>query len=191
MPSSPTRRAGRHFLQIPGPTNVPDRVLRAIDFPTIDHRGPEFATLGKSVLAGMKRVFKTTQGEVVIYPASGTGAWEAALVNTLSPGDRVLMYETGHFATLWHRMATRLGLEPAFIAGDWRRGVDPAAIEARLAADRAHKIKAVCVVHNETSTGVTSRIAPIRKAIDAAKHPALLMVDTISSLGSIDYRADE
>src|SRR5512145_3019596 len=186
-----TRRAGRHFLQIPGPTNVPDRVLRAIDFPTIDHRGPEFATLGKEVLAGMKRVFRTTQGEVVIYPASGTGAWEAALVNTLSPGDRVLMYETGHFATLWQKMAAKLGLEVDFIAGDWRRGADPEAIEKKLRADTEKRIKAVCVVHNETSTGVTSRIPEVRKAIDAAKHPALYMVDTISSLASIDYRHDE
>src|SRR5438067_2955571 len=185
------RRAGRHFLQIPGPTNVPDRVLRAIDFPTIDHRGPEFAGLGKDVLAGMKRVFKTTQGEVVIYPASGTGAWEAALVNTLSPADRVLMYETGHFATLWQKMAARLGLEVEFVAGDWRRRADPEAIEKRLRADADKRIKAVCVVHNETSTGVTSRIAEVRRAIDAAGHPALLMVDTISSLASMDYRHDE
>jgi alanine-glyoxylate transaminase/serine-glyoxylate transaminase/serine-pyruvate transaminase len=186
-----TRRAGRHFLQIPGPTNVPDRVLRAIDFPTIDHRGPEFATLGKEVLAGMKRVFKTTQGEVVIYPASGTGAWEAALVNTLSPGDRVLMVETGHFATLWQKMATKLGLEVEFLPGDWRHGADPEAIEKRLRADSAKTLKALCVVHNETSTGVTSRIAEVRKALDAARHPALFMVDTISSLASIDYRHDE
>ncbi|HEY3077965.1 MAG TPA: aminotransferase class V-fold PLP-dependent enzyme [Burkholderiales bacterium] len=185
------RRAGRHFLQIPGPTNVPDRVLRAIDFPTIDHRGPEFATLGKSVLAGMKRVFKSTQGEVVIYPASGTGAWEAALVNSLSPGDRVLMYETGHFATLWQKMAAKLGLEVEFIAADWRRGADPEAIEKRLRADVEKRIKAVGVVHNETSTGVTSRIAEVRRAIDAAGHPALFMVDTISSLASMDYRHDE
>src|SRR5260221_658333 len=185
------RRAGRHFLQIPGPTNVPDRVLRAIDFPTIDHRGPEFGVLGKNVLAGMKRVFKSTQGEVVIYPASGSGAWEAALVNTLSSGDRVLMYETGHFATLWQKLATKLGLEVEFIAADWRRGADPEAIEKRLRADSAKSIKAVCVVHNETSTGVVSRIAEIRKAIDAAGHPALFMVDTISSLASADYRHDE
>jgi alanine-glyoxylate transaminase/serine-glyoxylate transaminase/serine-pyruvate transaminase len=189
-PHSP-RRAGRHFLQIPGPTNVPDRVLRAIDFPTIDHRGPEFGELGKRVLAAMKRLFKSTRGEVVIYPASGTGAWEAALVNTLSPGDRVLMYETGHFATLWQRMAARLGLEVELIPGDWRRGADPEAIEKRLRADGAKAIKAVCVVHNETSTGVTSRMAEVRKAIDAAGHPALYMVDTISSLASIDYRHDE
>jgi alanine-glyoxylate transaminase / serine-glyoxylate transaminase / serine-pyruvate transaminase len=186
-----TRRAGRHFLQIPGPTNVPDRVLRAIDFPTVDHRGPEFGELGKSVLAGMKRVFKSTRGEVVIYPASGTGAWEAALVNTLSPGDRVVMYETGHFAALWQKMAAKLGLEVQFIAGDWRHGADPEAIEKHLRADAAKRVKAVCVVHNETSTGVTSRIPEIRKSIDAAKHPALLMVDTISSLASMDYRHDE
>jgi alanine-glyoxylate transaminase/serine-glyoxylate transaminase/serine-pyruvate transaminase len=186
-----TRRAGRHFLQIPGPTNVPDRVLRAIDFPTIDHRGPEFATIGKEVLAGMKRVFKSARGEVVIYPASGTGAWEAALVNTLSPGDRVLMVETGHFATLWQKMAARLGLEVEFLPGDWRHGADPEAIEKRLRADGAKNLKALCVVHNETSTGVTSRVAEVRKAIDAAKHPALFMVDTISSLASIDYRHDE
>jgi alanine-glyoxylate transaminase/serine-glyoxylate transaminase/serine-pyruvate transaminase len=186
-----TRRAGRHFLQIPGPTNVPDRVLRAIDFPTMDHRGPEFGTIGKEVLAGMKRVFKSTQGEVVIYPASGTGAWEAALVNTLSPGERVLMYETGHFATLWQKMAAKLGLEVEFIASDWRRGADPEAIEKKLRADADQRIKAVCVVHNETSTGVVSRVPEVRKAIDAAKHPALFMVDTISSLGSIDYRHDE
>jgi alanine-glyoxylate transaminase / serine-glyoxylate transaminase / serine-pyruvate transaminase len=186
-----TRRAGRHFLQIPGPTNVPDRVLRAIDFPTVDHRGPEFGELGKNVLAGMKRVFKSTQGDVVIYPASGTGAWEAALVNTLSPGDRVMMYETGHFATLWQKMAAKLGLEVEFIAGDWRHGADPEAIEKHLRADTGKRIKAVCVVHNETSTGVASRMAEVRKAIDAAKHPALFMVDTISSLASIDYRHDE
>jgi alanine-glyoxylate transaminase / serine-glyoxylate transaminase / serine-pyruvate transaminase len=185
------RRAGRHFLQIPGPTNVPDRVLRAIDFPTMDHRGPEFGTIGKEVLAGMKRVFKSTQGEVVIYPASGTGAWEAALVNTLSAGDRVLMYETGHFATLWQKMAAKLGLEVEFIASDWRRGADPEAIEKKLRADTDKRIKAVCVVHNETSTGVVSRVPEVRKAIDAAKHPALFMVDTISSLASIDYRHDE
>ena len=185
-----SRNPGRHFLQIPGPTNVPDRVLRAIDFPTMDHRGPDFADLGKAVLAGMKRVFKT-EGEVVIYPASGTGAWEAALVNTLSPGDAVLMYETGHFASLWQKMAGKLGLAPEFLAGDWRTGADAARIEQRLRADREHRIKAVCVVHNETSTGVTSRIGEVRKAIDAAQHPALLMVDTISSLASIDYRHDE
>jgi alanine-glyoxylate transaminase / serine-glyoxylate transaminase / serine-pyruvate transaminase len=184
------RNAGRHFLQIPGPTNVPDRVLRAIDFPTMDHRGPEFAELGKAVLDGMRRIFRT-RGNVVIYPASGTGAWEAALVNTLSPGDAVLMVETGHFASLWQKMATRLGLVPEFLPGDWRTGADPASIEKRLREDREHRFKAVCVVHNETSTGVTSRIAEVRKAIDATRHPALFMVDTISSLASIDYRHDE
>ena len=182
--------AGRHFLQIPGPTNVPERVLRAIDRATIDHRGPDFGALGREVLSGMQAVFKT-RSPVVIYPASGTGAWEAALVNTLSPGDRVLMAETGHFATLWKSMAVKLGLEPEFIPGDWRHGADAAAIEARLAADGSHAIKAVCVVHNETSTAVTSRIDLVRTALDRARHPALLMVDTISSLGSIDYRHDE
>lgn len=186
-----SRIAGHHFLQIPGPTNVPDRVLRAIDLPTIDHRGPEFARLGKSVLAGMKRVFRTEQGEVVIYPASGTGAWEAALVNTLSPGDRVLMAETGQFAALWQRLATRLGLQVEFLPGDWRHGADPVSIEKRLRGDTQQALKAVCVVHNETSTGVTSRIAEVRRAIDASGHPALFMVDTISSLASIDYRHDE
>ena len=185
-----TYRAGRHFLQIPGPTNVPDRVLRAIDFPTMDHRGPEFGVLGKSVIADLKKLFRTA-GDVVIYPASGTGAWEAALVNTLSPGDAVLMYETGQFAALWHKLATRLGVAPEFLPGDWRSGADPVAIGNRLRADPQHQIKAVCVVHNETSTGVTSRVAEVRSAIDAAKHPALLMVDTISSLASIDYRHDE
>jgi alanine-glyoxylate transaminase/serine-glyoxylate transaminase/serine-pyruvate transaminase len=182
--------SGRHFLQIPGPTNVPDRVLRAIDRPTIDHRGPEFSQLGIEVLAGLRRIFRTTQ-PVVIFPASGTGAWEAALVNTLSPGDRVLMFETGHFATLWHEMARRLGLRPDFVPGDWRHGVDPDAVEQKLRADGQHEIRAVCVVHNETSTGVTSRIPEIRAAIDRAHHPALFLVDTISSLASIDYRHDE
>ena len=182
--------AGRHFLQIPGPTNVPDDVLRAIDHPTIDHRGPEFQKLGLKVLADVRKVFQTAQ-PVVIYPASGTGAWEAALVNTLSPGDTVLMAETGHFASLWKKLAERLGLVPEFIPGDWRSGVDAARIHERLAADPQHRIRAVCVVHNETSTGVTSDIPAVRRAIDAAKHPALLMVDTISSLGSIDYRHDE
>jgi alanine-glyoxylate transaminase / serine-glyoxylate transaminase / serine-pyruvate transaminase len=191
MTLPPPRKAGRHFLQIPGPTNVPDRVLRAIDFPTMDHRGPDFAALGKDVLAGMKRVFKSTQGEVVIYPASGTGAWEAALVNTLSPGDRVLMVETGHFATLWQKMAAKLGVDVEFLPGDWRHGADPEAIEKRLRADGDKRLKAVCVVHNETSTGVASRISDVRKAIDAAGHPALFMIDTISSLASIDYRHDE
>ena len=182
--------SGRHFLQIPGPTNVPDRVLRAIDHPTIDHRGPEFAVLGKTVLAGIKRVFQTER-DVVIYPASGTGAWEAALVNTLSPGDRVLMAETGHFAMLWKKLAERMSLAVEMMPGDWRQGANPAEIEKRLRADVAQAIKAVCVVHNETSTGVTTPILPIRAAIDRAGHPALLLVDTISSLGSIDYRHDE
>jgi alanine-glyoxylate transaminase/serine-glyoxylate transaminase/serine-pyruvate transaminase len=190
MPKNSSRTAGRHFLQIPGPTPVPDRILRAMDMPTIDHRGPEFQRLGKRVLDGLKTVFKCA-GPVVIYPASGTGAWEAALANTLSPGDRVLMYETGHFATLWKTMAAKLGIVAEFIASDWRAGADPAAIEARLKDDKAHVIKAVCVVHNETSTGCVSRIDAVRKAIDAAGHPALLMVDTISSLASIDYRHDE
>src|SRR6476620_10110488 len=161
MRNQPSGHSGRHFLQIPGPTNVPDRVLHAIAFPTIDHRGPEFGDLGKEVVAGMKRVFQT-DGTVVIYPSSGTGAWEAALVNTLSPGDRVLMFETGHFATLWRQMAGRLGLDIEFVPGDWRHGVDPAAVEEKLAADKEHRIRALCVVHNETSTGVTSRVAEIR-----------------------------
>ncbi len=185
-----TYRSGRHFLQIPGPTNVPDRILRAIDMPTMDHRGPEFGKMGLEILAGLREVFQTRQ-PVVIYPASGTGAWEAALVNTLSPGDRVLMFETGQFATLWSKMAGRLGLKVEIVPTDWRRGVDPASVEAKLKQDREHSIRAVCVVHNETSTGVTSRIAAIRAAIDAASHPALYMVDTISSLASIDYRHDE
>lgn len=186
--------AGRHFLQIPGPSPVPDRILRAMSYPTIDHRGPEFGALGLKVLAGIKRIFKTQQ-PVVIYPASGTGAWEAALVNALSPGDTVLMYETGHFATLWKKMAESLGLKPEFIGlpgiEGWRRGVQADMIEVRLRADTQHAIKAVCVVHNETSTGVTSDIAAVRRAIDAAGHPALLMVDTISGLASADYRHDE
>jgi alanine-glyoxylate transaminase/serine-glyoxylate transaminase/serine-pyruvate transaminase len=181
--------AGRHFLQIPGPTNVPDRVLRAMDNPTMDHRGPDFGKLGLALLAKVKAVFQT-EGHVVIYPASGTGAWEAALVNTLSPGDRVLMCETGWFASLWREMAERLDLRPEFLKGDWRRGAEPAQIEEYLRADKAHAIKAVCVVHNETSTGCASRIDEVRQAIDAAGHPALLMVDTISSLASIDYRHD-
>jgi alanine-glyoxylate transaminase/serine-glyoxylate transaminase/serine-pyruvate transaminase len=182
--------SGRHFLQIPGPTNVPDRVLRAMAAPTMDHRGPEFGVLGREVLAEVKPIFKT-RNPVIIYPASGTGAWEAALVNTLSPGDSVLMAETGWFASLWQQMAVRLGLSPEILPTDWRRGADPAAIEARLQEDRAHAIKAVCVVHNETSTGVVSRIGEVRKAIDRARHPALLLVDTISSLGSVDFRMDE
>ena len=185
-----TYRSGRHFLQIPGPTNVPDRILRAMDRATIDHRGPAFAEMTKEVLSGLKEIFQTKQ-PVVIYPASGTGAWEAALVNTLSPGDRVLMFETGQFATLWMRVAERLDLAPELVPGDWRSGVDAGEVERRLADDTGHAIKAVCAVHNETSTGVTSDIAAIRKAMDKAKHPALLMADTISSLASIDYRHDD
>jgi alanine-glyoxylate transaminase/serine-glyoxylate transaminase/serine-pyruvate transaminase len=181
---------GRHFLQIPGPTNVPDRVLRAIAQPTIDHRGAAFARLAHEVLEGLRRVFQTT-GPVVIYPSSGTGAWEAALVNTLSAGDTVLMCETGHFATLWRDMAARLALNVKFLPGDWRHGVDPDEVKAALDGDRSGTIKAVAVVHNETSTGVASRVAAVRRAMDEAKHPALLLVDTISSLGSIDYRHDE
>jgi alanine-glyoxylate transaminase / serine-glyoxylate transaminase / serine-pyruvate transaminase len=183
-------RSGRHFLQIPGPTNVPDRILRAMDRPTIDHRGPDFARLAAAILEDLKPVFGT-RAPVVIYPSSGTGAWEAALVNTLSPGDRVLMAETGHFASLWCAMAGHLGLEVKMLPGDWRHGVDPERIEATLADDRSRAIKAVCVVHNETSTGVTSRIPEIRRAIDRTGHPALFMVDVISSLASIDYRHDE
>ena len=185
-----TYRSGRHFLQIPGPTNVPDRVLRAIDMPTMDHRGPAFGKMGLEILEGLREVFQTGQ-PVVIFPASGTGAWEAALVNTLCAGDHVLMFETGQFAVLWSKMATRLGLKVEMVPTDWRRGVDPALMEAKLKEDRAHTIRAVCVVHNETSTGVTSRIGAIRAAIDAAGHPALYMVDTVSSLASMDYRHDE
>lgn len=177
-------------MQIPGPTNIPDRVLRALSAPTIDHRGPEFARLTAEVLEGLRRVFRCS-GPVVVFPSSGTGAWEAALVNTLSPGDRVLMFETGHFATLWCGVARRLGLEVEFVPGDWRHGVDPEVVGWRLSVDRRHEIKAVAVVHNETSTGCTSRIAEIREAIDGAGHPALFLVDVISSLGSIDYRHDE
>ncbi|MDB4599328.1 aminotransferase class V-fold PLP-dependent enzyme [bacterium] len=182
--------AGRHFLQIPGPTNVPDRVLRAMDYPTIDHRGPQFAEIGTKCLAGMKTIFKT-DSHVVIYPASGTGAWESALVNTLHEGDLVLMVETGHFASLWHKMASRLGLETEFLATDWRRGVDPQQVEDRLRADTEKKIKAVCIVHNETSTGSASRVNEVRLAMNKAGHDALLLADTISSLGSIDFRHDE
>ena len=192
--------SGRHFLQIPGPSPVPDRILRAISLPTIDHRGPEFGALGKAVLSGLQRIYQTKH-PVVIYPASGTGAWEAALANTLSPGDAVLMFETGQFATLWHKIALRLGLLPEFLgqpgtdaAGlphSWRHGVQAELIEQRLRADKGHAIKAVCVVHNETSTGVTSNIAAVRRAIDAARHPALLLVDTVSGLASADYRHDE
>src|SRR3982074_2885838 len=190
MSKNSSRPVGRHFLQIPGPTVLPDRVLRAMDTPIIDHRGPEFARLTKGVLEGIKTIFKTTN-PVIIYTATGTGAWEAALVNTLSPGDRVLMVETGQFATLWKRMAESLGLKPEFIPTDWRIGAEPAVIEAKLKEDKAHQIKAVCVLHNETATGCLSPIAEIRKAIDRAGHPALFMVDTISSLASTDYRHDE
>ncbi|MEO9527493.1 aminotransferase class V-fold PLP-dependent enzyme [Roseibium sp.] len=184
------RQAGRHFLQIPGPSPVPDRILHAISGQVIDHRGPAFAKVGTQALEGIKTIFKTEQN-VVIYPSSGTGGWEAALVNVLSPGDRVLMFETGHFATLWKKIAEKLGLKPEFIEGDWRGGADPDQIEAYLAEDRNHEIKAVCVVHNETSTGSVSPIAAVRKAIDNAGHPALFMVDTISGLASLDYQHDE
>src|ERR1041385_5053076 len=190
MAQNSARNPGRHFLQIPGPTPLPDRVLRAMDTPIIDHRGPEFAKITKKALEAIKTIFKTTS-PVVIYTATGTGAWEGALVNTLSPGDRVLMVETGQFATLWKKMAERLGLKPEFITTDWRQGVDPKAIEAKLREDKSKTIKAVCVLHNETSTGALTPIAEIRKAIDAAGHPALFMVDTISSLASADYRHDE
>ena len=183
-------RSGRHHLQIPGPTNVPERILRALSQPTIDHRGPEFARLGREVLEGLRKVFRTS-GPVLVYPSSGTGAWEAALVNVLSPGDRVLMFETGHFATLWRDVAVRFGLQVDFVPGDWRSGVDPAAVEAGLSKDAARAIRAVAVVHNETSTGVASRIPEIRKAIDRVGHPALLLVDTVSSLGCMDYRHEE
>jgi len=181
---------GRHFLQIPGPTNVPDRILRAIDRATIDHRGADFAELAQSVLPGLRAIFRTTQ-PVIVFPASGTGAWEAALVNTLSPGDRVLAFETGQFASLWAKMARHLGLQLDLMESDWRRGANAAAIGARLAEDRAHQVKAVMLVHNETSSGITSNVAAVRRAIDAAQHPALLLVDTVSSLASIDYRHDE
>ncbi|HMD30379.1 MAG TPA: aminotransferase class V-fold PLP-dependent enzyme, partial [Candidatus Acidoferrales bacterium] len=181
---------GHHFLQIPGPTNVPDRILRAIAQPVMDHRSAEFAELGREVLAGLGPIFQT-RGSVLIYPASGTGAWEASLVNTLSPGDRVLLFETGHFSQLWRDMARKLGLEVEYVPGNWRRGASPEEAEARLAADAQHAFKAVMVVHNETSTGVTSRVAEIRGAMSRVRHPALLLVDTISSLGSMDYRHDE
>ena len=181
---------GRHFLQIPGPTNVPDRVLRAMDHPVIDHRSAEFANLGAEVLEGVRKVFQTAS-PVVMYPASGTGAWEAAIVNTLSPGDRVLLFETGHFSQLWRQVAEKFGIQVDYVPGNWRKGASAAELETRLAADRDHRIKAVLVVHNETSTGVTSRIPELRRAMDKAHHPALFIVDTISSLGSIDYRHDE
>ena len=200
MPKLDFHPSGRHFLQIPGPSPVPDRILRTLSLPTIDHRGPEFAALGRKVLGDMQRIFQT-QNPVLIYPTSGTGAWEAALVNTLSPDDHVLMYETGHFAAMWSKLATALGLKAEVIAmpgletngtpTSWRYGVQPDLIEARLRADAAHHIRAVCVVHNETSTGVTSDIAAVRQAIDAAGHPALLLVDTISGLAAADYRHDE
>jgi alanine-glyoxylate transaminase/serine-glyoxylate transaminase/serine-pyruvate transaminase len=190
MPQNSARNPGRHFLQIPGPTPLPDRVLRAMDAPIIDHRGPEFQKLARRILDGIKTIFKTTN-PVVIWTATGTGAWEAALVNTLSAGDRIVMVETGHFATLWKNMAAKLGLKPEFIPTDWRTGADPAAIEAVLREDRGHEIKAVCILHNETATGCMSSIPQIRQAIDRAGHPALLMVDTISSLASTDYRHDE
>lgn len=183
-------RSGRHFLQIPGPTNVPDRILRAIEQPTIDHRSSDFKVLCREVLDGLMEVFKTTR-QVLIFPASGTGAWEAALVNTLSPGDRVLMFETGHFGTLWMELAQRLGLQPDWIPGNWREGVDPEKVEELLELDKEHQIRAVCVVHNETATGVTSDVAGIRMRIDHTGHPALFMVDTISSLASMDYRHEE
>ena len=181
---------GKHFLQLPGPSNVPDRVLRAMDYPTIDHRGPDFMVLTHECLDGMKSIFKT-KSDVIIYPASGTGAWEAALVNVLNEGDLVLMVETGHFASLWHKMASRLGLETEFLATDWRRGVDPQQVEDRLRTDTENKIKAVCIVHNETSTGSTSRVNEVRLAMNNAGHDALLLADTISSLASIDFRHDE
>ncbi|MEK9717013.1 MAG: aminotransferase class V-fold PLP-dependent enzyme [Pelagibacteraceae bacterium] len=190
MPKSNSFKPGKHFLQIPGPTNVPDRVLRAMDYPTIDHRGPDFADLAKRVLDRIKLIFKTSE-PVVIYPGSGTGAWEAAIVNTLSEGDKILMYETGQFSTLWWDIAKKFKLNIDFIPGDWRTGASPEIIEKKLKEDKNHEIKAVCVVHNETSTGVTSRIGEVRKAIDNAKHPALYFVDTISSLASIDYRHEE
>jgi len=190
MSKNSSRAIGRHFLHIPGPSPLPDRILRAMDTPIIDHRGPEFQVLAKGVLEGIKTIFKTSK-PVIIYTATGTGAWEAALVNTLSAGDRVLMVETGQFAALWKVMAGKLGLRPEFIATDWRIGADPNAIEDHLRKDKAHEIKAVCVLHNETSTGCLSPIAEIRKAIDAVRHPALFMVDTISSLASADYRHDE
>jgi len=190
MATNQPRVPGRHFLQIPGPAPVPDRILRAMDKAVLDHRGPEFQKLGLRVLSGIKTIFKT-KSHVFLFPASGTGAWEAALVNVFSPGDKILMFETGHFATLWKSMAQKLGLNPEFIESDWRSAADPAVIEARLREDKKHEIKAVCVVHNETSTGVVSNIADIRKAIDAARHPALFLVDSVSGLASADFRMDE
>jgi alanine-glyoxylate transaminase / serine-glyoxylate transaminase / serine-pyruvate transaminase len=190
MASNQPRIPGRHFLQIPGPAPVPDRILRAMDKAVLDHRGPEFQKLGLRVLSGIKTIFKT-KSHVFLFPASGTGAWEAALVNVFSPGDKILMFETGHFATLWKQMAAKLGFKPEFIESDWRSPADPTVIEERLRADKNHEIKAVCVVHNETSTGVVSPIAEIRKAIDAARHPALFLVDSVSGLASADFRMDE
>jgi len=184
------KQQGRHFLNIPGPSPVPDRVLRAMDMPVIDHRSAEFAELGKQVFEGCQQIFKT-KGPVIVFPSSGTGAWEAAIVNTLSPGDKVLMVETGHFATLWQQMAKRWGIDVEFLPGDWRHGASPTEIEEKLKADKSHAIKAVMVVHNETSTGVTSRVGEIRAAMDRVSHPALLLVDTISSLGSVDFKHDE
>ena len=183
-------QSGRHFLQIPGPTNVPGRILRAIERPTIDHRGPEFKGLCFEVLEGIKEIFQTRH-PVIIFPASGTGAWEAALVNTLSPGDRVLMYDTGHFASTWHKLAMKLGLDAQLLPGSWREGVKPDEIEQALAEDKDRSIKSVCIVHNDTATGITSDIAAIRSAIDKSGHNALFCVDTISSLGSIDYQHDD
>jgi len=183
-------RTGRHFLQIPGPTNVPDRVLRAIDQPVIDHRGPEFAELGLEVLSGLREIFRTS-GHVIAYPSSGTGAIEAALVNTLSPGDRLIIFETGQFSYIWRQMGERLGLQIDYVPGNWRRGASAAELDARLSSDARHVVKAVVVVHNETSTGVTSRLSELRRVMNRLRHPALLIVDAISSLGSIDYRMDE
>ncbi|MEY4147699.1 MAG: hypothetical protein RL652_129 [Pseudomonadota bacterium] len=190
MSKSNSFKAGKHFLQIPGPTNIPDRVLRAMSYPTIDHRGPDFAEIAKRVLDRIKRIFKTTQ-PVVMYPASGTGAWEAAIVNTLNPGDKILMFETGQFSYLWAEQAKKFSLVVDFVPGDWRHGADPKIVEQKLSEDKGHKIKALLVLHNETATGIVSNIGKIRKAMDSAKHPALLLVDTISSLASIDYRHDE
>ena len=190
MTKSNSFKAGKHFLQIPGPTNIPDRVLRAMSYPTIDHRGPDFAEIAKRVLDRIKRIFKTTQ-PVVMYPASGTGAWEAAIVNTLNPGDKILMFETGQFSYLWAEQAKKFSLVVDFVPGDWRHGADPKIVEQKLSEDKGHKIKALLVLHNETATGIVSNIGKIRKAMDSAKHPALLLVDTISSLASIDYRHDE
>ena len=190
MSKSNSFKPGKHFLQIPGPTNIPDRVLRAMSYPTIDHRGPDFAEIAKRVLDRIKRIFKTTQ-PVVMYPASGTGAWEAAIVNTLNPGDKILMFETGQFSYLWAEQAKKFSLVVDFVPGDWRHGADPKIVEQKLSEDKGHKIKALLVLHNETATGIVSNIGKIRKAMDSAKHPALLLVDTISSLASIDYRHDE